>query len=311
MNKKAFLRYLETGDCSSATAEDSASSLFIHDARFHPLGYNGGRCLFRSRQALGDDPMLPSTSPSPRAHLHSHSPVSPSSAGAFDWQETLEPKAWGDPTREIPVVGNGVPVVNDMGRGVKMRAFCHHLVSLAEASIRRQPNYIGESVHHQPQMILDGKVYRFTRGIAAHGLNNRSFFENGNAAAMIGELLNNSVAVPNTPDGLTYRIAAFDIGERYYALITAFRSADYKDIEDVVDVEILHSVNAKRDSASAVPPAAGGTSATAGFTLRRNSRDTDIIANFRSAWQGLFLDGAKKLYEQQRHRQKKPRLTHP
>lgn len=284
MDKKRFLRFLLTG-----IAEDEIDWV-KHDNRYHFGAYDPKtmHCETRHMLETGD---LADT-------LMAEELEKITNPNLFDWTPTMNAADWGDLTKTKPIVGNGSPVVVESGTKAE---FKDAVIAASQANIRSQRNYIGESRQNQPQMILDGKVYRFTKGVANHGMNIRHYFENGNAAAMIGDLLNNSVIVPNAPFGITYRMAAFDIGEKYYALITAFRSPDYKDISDVVDVEILHAVNAKRGDDIASSSAASGSTATPGFSPSPTSQVAVSISNFRDAWQRQFLDGIKKLFQDKRH----------
>ena len=203
----------------------------------------------------------------------------------FDWDESTKEVNWGD--GEVKVVGDGTrPILNNHDNMASLRK---EVVEKSKDNIRRQHNYIGDSAQGQPQMLVDGKVYRFTASLAKHGLTVRNCSDNGSAAAIIGDIINNSVEVPKTPDGITYRIGMVDFGEPCAVLVSCFKSSSFDDVEDVVEVELMHSVNTKRGNA------------TPGFIPSISSQSTISISQLRELWQRCFLEGVKNLKNKHRH----------
>lgn len=68
---------------SPVPAADSFLSLYDHDERFHPLGFLGGRCLYRAKQSLADPADDLSSDRSPSGYSPASSP-NPDGQIAFD-----------------------------------------------------------------------------------------------------------------------------------------------------------------------------------------------------------------------------------
>ena len=209
----------------------------------------------------------------------------------FDKNEELGAKVdWGDENREVKVVGGGVSPWQ-YKKGVKTKEAKTEIYELAQKNVAAQPNYVLDEASGNNALMLDGVKYRITKRGLFHGADRR--LKNiGPAIAKIGDVLNASVEVPVDAKPWRYRIAATDFGKREYTLIT---SREVDGAQDVVDVQTLYSINVKSgDAARTVTSTNADRQSVGGGAARElnhtdaNRPNTDIVANLKGAWQGLF-----------------------
>jgi len=191
-------------------------------------------------------------------------------------RETLDPAAWGDLSSKVKVAGDGrAPFA--FNKGARVKDVKEPLFKAAVENFKRQSNYKEIDGHHYLE--IDGSLIELTKSGVKHGLDRR-YELNGYAAVLLGDILNNSIEVPNVDAPMHYRIGVMDVGQLYYVLVT---TKDSDGIGEVQNVEVLNSVNAKAD----------GTAQ--GFNLTNAIRPTEVsISNLRAAWQGAFLQNLVK-----------------
>ena len=186
-------------------------------------------------------------------------------------RETLDPAAWGDLSRTVKVVGDGKAPIS-LAKGGRIKDIKGPLYDAAVDNFKRQPNY--REIDGRHYLEIDGSLIEVTRSGINHGLDRR-YELNGYASALLGDILNNSVEVPNVESPMHYRIGKMDVGRVCYVLVT---TKDSDGIGTVQNIEVLNSVNAKAD----------GTAQ--GFNLTNAIRPTEeSISNIRDAWQQSFL----------------------
>lgn len=209
----------------------------------------------------------------------------------FDKNEELGAKVdWGDENREVKVVGGGVSPWQ-YKKGAKTKEAKAEIYELAQKNVAAQPNYVLDEASGNNALMLDGVKYRITKRGLFHGADRR--LKNiGPAIAKIGDVLNASVEVPVDAKPWRYRIAATDFGKREYTLIT---SREVDGAQDVVDVQTLYSINVKSGDAARTVTSTNADRQSVGDGAARelnhtdaNRLNTDIIANLKGAWQGLF-----------------------
>ncbi len=160
-----------------------------------------------------------------------------------DIAPSLDASLWGDMSRAANVAGDGAPPLK-FEKGAKVKDVRKAVYDAAIANVRKQPNYVAVGPLHcldigGVRLVVSGRGIR-------HGLDRR-YELNGYAAALIGDLLNNSVEVPGVTGERHYRLAAMDVGRPCHVLVTTTRHGDVASLQNV---EVLYSVNAKTGNAA-------------------------------------------------------------
>ncbi len=216
------------------------------------------------------------------------------SSHSSDLSETCDPAAWGNPNREVRIVGGGIKPFS-FPDDARIKDFKRQIYDAAIANCKRQKNY--ETIDGRHFLRIGKRLVEITMSGVKHGLDRR-WKVNGCAAALVGDLLNNSVEVPDVKPPMHFYVAKMDIGSTCYVLVSTRDSERYGEIQEI---SVLHSVNAKTDGTAqgfvltnATRPAQTEIAVQGSIPTAALRPSKVSISQLRAAWEGLFLPGIKK-----------------